>query len=56
MKGEGKKKKTRKVRVLRREARKGGNGERKIVQARLDNVTEERSAVAIAIRVHCFVE
>lgn len=56
MKGEGKEKKKRKVRVLRREERKRGNGERKIVQARLDSVSNERSAVAIAIRVHCFVE
>lgn len=44
MKGGGKEKKARKVRVLQREERKGGNGERKIVQARLDNVSDERSA------------
>lgn len=29
---------------------------RKTVKARLENVSEEASAVAVAIRVHCFVE
>lgn len=56
MKGESKENKIRKVRDLREEERKRGNGERNTVQARLDNVSEEASAVAIAIRAHCFVE
>lgn len=56
MKSESKEKKIRKVRVLRTEKRKRGNRERKTVEARRENVSEEASAVAVAIRVHCFVE
>ena len=61
MKGESKEKKIRKVRVLRRERGKRGKTERKTVEARLENVSEEATGkkdftVAVAIRVHCFVE
>lgn len=41
MKGESKEKKIRKVRALRREEGKRGNEERKTVEARLENVSEE---------------
>lgn len=54
MKGESKEKKIRKVRVSRREKRKRGNREKKAVVARLENVSEEASAVAVAIKSTLF--
>lgn len=35
---------------------KRGNGERKTVVARLENVFGKARSVAVAIRLHCFVQ
>lgn len=57
MKGESKEKKIRKVRVWRREkSRRRKQRERKRLCRRGLDVSEEASAVAVAITVHCFVE
>lgn len=51
-----KKRKLPKEEFLRRENKKGQWRERKTVAARLENVFGEARSVAVAIRVHCFVQ